>query len=104
MSTWNLDEVLYFQELAKISLYDEFSFLIFSPIFFTNIFSPSFTRLTSDIVTNSDKTPVILRSILLDKSPFSYPKIVSFDLISSAVFILTPTPVHPKNWLTVLEV
>ena len=49
------------------------------------------------IGTNSDNTPVILRSILFDKSPFSYPKIVSFALISSAVPIPTPTPVHPKN-------
>ena len=73
------------------------SFLIFSPIFFTKIFSPSFTRLISDIGTNSERTPVILRSTLLDKSPSSYPKIVSFALISSAVLILTPTPVQPKN-------
>ena len=46
---------------------------------------------------NSDNTPVILKSILFDKSPFSYPKIVSSVLISSAASIPTPTPVQPKN-------
>ena len=69
-----------------------------------NSINTTFTRLISDIGTNSERTPVILRSTLFDKSPFSYPKIVSFDLISSAVFIFTPTPVHPKNWLIVLDV
>ena len=73
------------------------SFSIFSPIFLTKKFSPSLIRLISVIGTNSDNTPVILKSILFDKSPFSYPKIVSFALISSAVPIPTPTPVQPKN-------
>ena len=104
ISTWNLELVLYFQELAKISLYDSLLFLIFSPTFLTNIFSPSFTNLISDIGTNSERTPVILKSTLFDKSPFSYPKIDSSERISSAVLIATPTPVHPKNWFKVLDV
>ena len=54
--------------------------------------------------TNSDNTPVIRKSILFDKSPFSNPKIVSSALISSAVPIPTPTPLHPKNWLIDFEV
>ena len=58
----------------------------------------------SVIGTNSDKTPVILKSTLLDKSPFSNPKIVSSALMLSAGFISTPTPEHPKNWLIVFYV
>ena len=53
---------------------------------------------------SSDNTPVILKSILFVKSPFSYPNIVSLSLRSSAVPIPTPTPVHPKNWLIDLDV
>ena len=58
----------------------------------------------SVIGTSSDNTPVILRSILLVKSPFSYPNIVSLSLRSSAVPIPTPIPEHPKNWLIDLDV
>ena len=49
------------------------------------------------IGTNSDNTPVILKSTLLDKSPFSYPNMVSSERKSVAVLIPTPTPEHPKN-------
>ena len=49
------------------------------------------------IGTNSDNTPVILKSTLFVKSPFSYPKMVSLSLRSSAVPIPTPIPEHPKN-------
>ena len=103
-STWNLVLVLYFHEFANISLYVELLFCIFSPTFLTNIFSPSVTKFISDTGTNSDKTPVILKSILLDKLPFSYPKILSFDRISSAVLIPTTLPVQPKNWLIDFDV
>ena len=58
----------------------------------------------SVIGTSSDNTPVILKSTLLVKSPFSYPNIVSSDLTSSAVPIPTPIPVHPKNWFIDLDV
>ena len=58
----------------------------------------------SDKVTNSERTPVILKSTLFDKSPFSYPKIVSFERISSAVSISTLIPEQPKNWFRVLDV
>ena len=80
------------------------SLSIFSPIFLTNRFSCSLTSVISVIGTNSDKTPVILKSTLLDKSPFSYPNIVSSALRSSAVPIPTPTPVQPKNWFIDLDV
>ena len=80
------------------------SLSIFSPTFLTNIFSPSFTNFISVIGTNSDNTPVILNSIFLLKSPFSYPNIVSVDLKSSADDILEVTPEQPKNWLMDLDV
>ena len=51
----------------------------------------------SDIGINSDNTPVILKSTLFDKSPFSYPNIVSFARILSAVLIPMFIPLHPKN-------
>ena len=51
----------------------------------------------SDTETNSDNTPVILKSTLLDKSPSSYPKIVSFERTLSAVLIPMFIPLHPKN-------
>ena len=73
-------------------------------MFFTKKFSPSLIKVISVIGTSSDNTPVILKSTLFDKSPFSYPKIVSFALILSAGFILTPTPLHPKNWFIDFEV
>ena len=41
----------------------------------------------SDIGITSDRTPVILKSTLFDKSPSSYPKIVSFARTLSAVLI-----------------
>ena len=63
----------------------------------TKKFSPSLIKLISVIGTNSDNTPVIRKSILFDKSPFSYPKIVSSALILSAVPIPTSMPLHPKN-------
>ena len=66
-------------------------------MFFTKTFSDSFTNLISVMGMSSDNTPVILKSILFVKSPFSYPNIVSLSLRSSAVPIPTPTPVHPKN-------
>ena len=69
--TWNLELVLYFQELAKICLYVSLLFFIFSPTFFTKISSSSLTNLTSETVTNSERTPVILKSTLFDKLPFS---------------------------------
>ena len=68
------------------------------------MFSPSFTKLTSVTGTKSDITPVILKSTLLDKSPFSNPNIVSLSLISSPVLIPTFIPLHPKNWLIDFEV
>ena len=80
------------------------SFSIFSPIFLTKKFSPSFINLISVIGINSDNTPVILKSTLFDKSPFSNPKIVSLSLKFWALSILTPTPVHPKNWFTDFDV
>ena len=80
------------------------SLSIFSPMFLTNRFSCSLTSVISVTGTNSDKTPVILKSTLLDKSPFSYPNIVSSALRSSAVPIPTPTPVQPKNWFIDLDV
>ena len=61
-------------------------------------------KLISVIGTKSDNTPVILKSILFDKSPFSYPKIVSSALILSAVPKPTPTPLHPKNWFIDFDV
>ena len=70
----------------------------------TKKFSPSFIKLISVIGINSERTPVILKSTLLLKSPFSNPNIVSSALISSAVPIPTPTPLHPKNWLIVFDV
>ena len=73
-------------------------------MFLTKKFSPSLIKLISVIGTNSDNTPVILKSTLFDKSPFSYPKIVSLSLILSAGFISTPTPLHPKNWFIDFEV
>ena len=63
----------------------------------TKKFSPSLIKLMSVIGINSDKTPVILKSTLFVKSPFSNPNIVSLSLISSAVPIPTPTPEQPKN-------
>ena len=53
---------------------------------------------------NSDNTPVILKSTLFDKSPFSYPNIVSLSLISWALSSATFIPLHPKNWLTDFDV
>ena len=70
----------------------------------TNILSPSLTNFTSSSIIKSSTTPVILNSTFLLKSPFSYPKIVSFALISSDVLIPTPIPVQPKNWFIDLEV
>ena len=85
----NLQKFLYNVELLL--------FYIFSPRFFTNIFSPSFTRFIFDTGHTSDNTPVILKSTLFDKSPFSYPKIVSFERTVSAVLIPILIPLHPKN-------
>ena len=53
---------------------------------------------------NSDNTPVILKSTLFDKSPFSYPNIVSLSLISWAVPIPILIPVQPKNWFIDFDV
>ena len=51
----------------------------------------------SDIGINFDNTPVILKSTLLDKSPSSYPNMVSSARILSAVLMPMFTPLHPKN-------
>ena len=58
----------------------------------------------SEIGTNSERTPVILKSTLFPKSPFSYPKIVSSERISSAVLIVEFNPVQPKNWFILFDV
>ena len=68
-----LDEVLYIQEFAKISLYVLLfcGFLIKSPIFLTEIICPSSIFKVSDTCTNLDNTPASLSSTFLLKSPFS---------------------------------
>ena len=68
------------------------------------MFSPSFAKLSSSITCSFDSTPVILNSIFLFNSPFSYPNKVWFFLILSAVLITLVTPVQPKNWLIDLDV
>ena len=70
----------------------------------TIIFSPSSIKLTLSSTNNSSKTPVTLNSIFLDKSPFAYPKILSFERILSEVLIGLLIPVHPKNWFIDLDV
>ena len=72
-------------------------FLISSPMFLTNIFSPSFAINSSVPGVKDLKTPVILNSTFLVRSPFSYPKTVSVDLTSEADEISSVTPEHPKN-------
>ena len=72
-------------------------FLIDSPKFLTPINCPSSTK---DIVPNginSERTPVILISTFLLRSPSSYPKAVSLDLIFEAIGIKLLIPEHPKN-------
>ena len=71
--TWNLDDVLYIHEFAKICFLDLLicGLSIFSPTFLTLIFSPSLNNLISEVGLNSDKTPVNLNSTFLLKSPFS---------------------------------
>ena len=68
-----------------------------SPKFLTVISSPSSMREISSTSSNSEITPVIRKSTLFVKSPFSYPKIVSSDLISDAIDIVLVIPVQPKN-------
>ena len=77
-------------------------FWISSPKFLTIICSPSEVKLIVVIGTNLEMTPVILNSTFLDVSPFSYPKITSSDLISSAVLMVFVTPEQFKNWFIVL--
>ena len=98
--------VLYIQEFAKISLYVLLliGFFIKSPIFLTDAISPSSTVILSDICSNSDSTPVNLNSTFLSVFPSSYPKYVSLLLIVSVDVICPSIPVHPKNWLTLLDV
>ena len=61
-------------------------------------------NIISDTGLKSDITPVILNSTFLSKSPFSYPKIFSSDLISADVDIEDVIPEQFKNWFTVLSV
>ena len=61
-------------------------------------------RFTLPEITKSDRTPVILNSTFLEISAFSYPNTTSSALKSSASCIVDTTPLHPKNWFTVLEV
>ena len=61
------------------------------------MFSFSVTKEISEIVSKPERTPVILSSTFLFKSPFSYPKITSLDLILSAVPMPVTIPSQPKN-------
>ena len=110
VSNLNLLAVLYNQEL-KNTVFLVLSLAnvglgISSPKFLTVIFSPSRVTLASLVGSNSksDRTPVILNSTLLVKSPSSYPNINSSLLKSSVDLIETPIPVQFKNWLIVLSV
>ena len=110
VSNLNLLAVLYNHEL-KNTVFLVLSLAnvglgISSPKFLTVIFSPSRVTLASLVGSNSksDRTPVILNSTLLVKSPSSYPNINSSLLKSSVDLIETPIPVQFKNWLIVLSV
>ena len=95
---------LYCQVLNANSLKFLFLFSIFSPRFLTDINSSFNNKPNLDLSLISDNTPVILKTTFFVVFPYSYPKIVSWDLISSVVLITCVTPEHPKNWFTFLLV
>ena len=94
-------DVLYIHELNHTSflVLSLTGFGTTSPTFFTDILSPSEVTLDPSVGYNSkfDNTPVILNSTFFVKSPSSYPKTFSSDLISSVVDIAVDTPVQFKN-------
>ena len=94
-------EVLYIHELNQTSflVLSLTGFGTTSPTFLTPILSPSEVTLDPCVGNNSksDKTPVILNSTFLVRSPSSYPKTFSSDLKSSVVDMAVETPVQFKN-------
>ena len=64
----------------------------------------SIDNLLSELGTNLDKIPVILNSTFFVISPFSYPKILSSNLILSSDSIGLLIPEQFKNWFIVLSV